>query len=89
MKDFDLLAFGGGPINAKEAELIRQLGIAPENLRQLQGGDDVLEGLYRRAAAFVYPSLYEGLGPAAGGRHEAEGQDGGDGGTDSTTGRPA
>ncbi len=62
MKDFDLLAFGGGPINAKEAELIRQLGIAPENLRQLQGGDDVLEGLYRRAAAFVYPSLYEGFG---------------------------
>ena len=62
MKDFDLLAFGGGPINAKEAELIRQLGIPPENLRQLQGGDDVLEGLYRRAAAFVYPSLYEGFG---------------------------
>ena len=62
MKDFDLLAFGGSPINAKEAELIRQLGIPPENLRQLQGGDDVLEGLSRRAAAFVYPSLYEGFG---------------------------
>ena len=62
MKDFDLLAFGGGPINAKEAELIRQLGIPPENVRQVQGGDDVLAGLYRRAAAFVYPSLYEGFG---------------------------
>lgn len=62
MKDFDLLAFGGGPIKAKEAELIRQLGIPAENVRQVQGGDDVLEGLYRRAAAFVYPSLYEGFG---------------------------
>jgi len=62
MKDFDLLAFGGGPINAKEAELIRRLGIPPENLRQMQGGDDVLQGLYRRATAFVYPSLYEGFG---------------------------
>lgn len=62
MKDFDLRAFGGGPINAKEAELIRQLRIPPANVRQVQGGDDVLEGLYRRAAAFVYPSLYEGFG---------------------------
>jgi glycosyltransferase involved in cell wall biosynthesis len=59
---FDLVAFGGGPFTAKEAELARQLGIPPENLRQVQGGDDVLAGLYRRAAAFVYPSLYEGFG---------------------------
>lgn len=62
MKNFDLLAFGGGPITAKEAKLVRQLCIPPENLRQVHGGDDVLEGLYRRAAAFVYPSLYEGFG---------------------------
>ncbi len=62
MKDFDLVAFGGGPINAKETELIRQLAIPPENVRLLQGGDDILAGLYLRAAAFVYPSLYEGFG---------------------------
>ena len=62
LKEFDLLAFGGGPINTKEAEFIRQLSIPPENVRQVQGGDDVLEVLYRRAAAFVYPSLYEGFG---------------------------
>jgi glycosyltransferase involved in cell wall biosynthesis len=59
---FDLVAFGGGPFTPKEAELARQLGIPPENLRQVKGGDDVLAGLYRRAAAFVYPSLYEGFG---------------------------
>lgn len=62
MKNLDLVAFGGGAITAKEAILVRQLGIPPENLHQIQGGDDVLAGLYRRATAFVYPSLYEGFG---------------------------
>lgn len=61
-KTLDLVAFGGGAITAKEAELVRQLGIPPENLRQIQGGDDVLAGLYRCATALVYPSLYEGFG---------------------------
>lgn len=62
MNNFDLIAFGGGPITAKEAEHVRRLGIPQANLRQVQGGDDVLEGLYRRAIAFIYPSLYEGFG---------------------------
>lgn len=59
---FDLVAFGGGPFTAKEAELARQLGIPPTNLRQVQGSDEVLAGLYWRASVFVYPSLYEGFG---------------------------
>lgn len=60
--EFDLLAFGGGEITDDENKLIRQLGIPKENLQLIHGGDDVLEGLYRRAAVFIYPSLYEGFG---------------------------
>lgn len=62
MKSLDLVTFGGGAMTSKEVNLFGQLGIPSENLHQIQGGDDVLEGLYRRATALVYPSLYEGFG---------------------------
>jgi glycosyltransferase involved in cell wall biosynthesis len=63
LKDtFDVVAFGGGPLNAFELALIDSLGFARNSVRQVGGGDTVLGGLYRHAAAFVYPSLYEGFG---------------------------
>lgn len=58
----DVVAFGGGAFNADELALISTLGFAPQAVRQVGGGDEVLGSLYADAAAFVYPSVYEGFG---------------------------
>lgn len=60
--DYDLLAFGGGSLNAGEKALLAKLGIPFERVRHLSGDDSVLSDLYRKAALFVYPSRYEGFG---------------------------
>jgi glycosyltransferase involved in cell wall biosynthesis len=59
---FDIVAFGGGAFNSEELALIRSLGFSVSQVRQCSGSDQELAGLYSRAAAFVYPSLYEGFG---------------------------
>ena len=59
---FDIVAFGGGPFNANEKNLIKTLGFKPGAVRQIGGDDHMLGALYSAAAAFVYPSLYEGFG---------------------------
>ena len=58
----DVVAFGGGAFNADELALVRKLGFASQAVRQVGGGDEVLGSLYAAAAAFVYPSVYEGFG---------------------------
>lgn len=58
---FDLVAFGGRPLNKGEADLFRQLGIA-ERVRYVSGDDTVLAAHYRGAAVFAFPSLCEGFG---------------------------
>jgi len=62
MKEFDLLAFGGGAFNTAEQDLIKGLGFGVGQVKQLSGGDTVLNSLYKNAAALVYPSTYEGFG---------------------------
>ncbi len=61
-QEFDVVAFGGGAFSEVEQSLIARLGFAPNAVRQLGGSDAVLGGLYARAMAFVYPSVYEGFG---------------------------
>ena len=61
-KEFDLVAFGGGAFNSDEKSLIHGLGYDVGQVRQVSGGDDVLNSLYKQAAALVYPSTYEGFG---------------------------
>jgi glycosyltransferase involved in cell wall biosynthesis len=58
---FRLVAFGGGPLTGEELGRTQRLGLGGRVARHV-GGDDVLANLYRHAAAFVYPSLYEGFG---------------------------
>lgn len=58
----DLICFGGGALTAAERSLMRQLNLSAEQVRQVAGGDELLEGYYRAARAFVFPSLYEGFG---------------------------
>lgn len=60
--DFDIVAFGGGAFTTSELATIRQLGFKAEQVRQAGGGDSELGILYQSAAAFVYPSVYEGFG---------------------------
>lgn len=59
---FDLLCFGGGPLQPGEQAVITEAGLHPDQVVQLGGGDEILAALYQQAAAFVYPSLYEGFG---------------------------
>lgn len=59
--NFDLVAFGGGAFSATEKERIGALGIENAVFHK-SGNDAILASLYARAAAFVYPSIYEGFG---------------------------
>lgn len=60
--NLDIIAFGGGPFTAEETDLINSLGFAQNSVRHVEGDDQILGSLYLDAAAFIYPSLYEGFG---------------------------
>jgi glycosyltransferase involved in cell wall biosynthesis len=57
-----IVCFGSGSFSAAEREFIAGLGLKESQVIQLGGGDDRLAALYKGAAAFVYPSKYEGFG---------------------------
>jgi glycosyltransferase involved in cell wall biosynthesis len=60
--NFSLVTFGDGPFRGEENLLIKELGLSNGQVKQIGGEDNVLGHLYKGAAAFVYPSLYEGFG---------------------------
>ena len=60
-KNFRLICFGGGSLNDDEIGLINRLGLR-DRVIQVEGDDATLGQLYRDAALFVYPSIYEGFG---------------------------
>ena len=60
--EFDLIAFGCGQFTPDENAMIRKLNIDVALVRQISGNDAILSSLYSKAAAFIYPSLYEGFG---------------------------
>lgn len=63
LKDnFRIVCFGGGTFSATERSLLQGLGLSDANVLHVGGGDERLAALYRGAAAFVYPSKYEGFG---------------------------
>jgi glycosyltransferase involved in cell wall biosynthesis len=59
---FDIVSFGGSGFNASELRVIKEAGLREGSVHHVNGGDFVLGQLYRKATAFVYPSLYEGFG---------------------------
>lgn len=61
LREFDLIAFGGPPCLPNESEEIKRFGIS-DRVRFESGSDRDLAERYRAAAAFVYPSMYEGFG---------------------------
>jgi glycosyltransferase involved in cell wall biosynthesis len=62
VQDFDLVCFGGYNFSSDELDAINNLGLAPQKVIHMSGSDKVLANLYSKAAAFIYPSLYEGFG---------------------------
>ena len=59
---FSVMCFGGGAFSPDELALFRHLQLSGEHVSQIGGGDEMLASMYKNAAAFVYPSLYEGFG---------------------------
>ena len=59
---FRLICFGGGAFSGAEIKAIRSCGLGTDQVIHLGGHDRVLANLYRKASAFIYPSLYEGFG---------------------------
>lgn len=60
--NFRLICFGSGRFSGEELSIIKALGLNEAKITHLGGGDDRLAALYKGAAAFVYPSKYEGFG---------------------------
>lgn len=61
-ENFRLICFGGGALSRIEQSLITGLGLSAMQVIHVSGSDDRLAALYTGAAAFVYPSKYEGFG---------------------------
>ena len=61
-REFDLVCFGWSDFLPAELKLMRSLDLPAGSVRHVSGTDEKLAGLYVSAAAFVYPSLYEGFG---------------------------
>lgn len=60
--NFQLLCFGGGALTQQERLFAQKAGFQPDRMHHLSGSDELLSYVYKRASAFVFPSLYEGFG---------------------------
>lgn len=60
--NFKIVCFGSGAFSNAERTMMLELDIPESSVFQVGGGDDLLAAFYRGAAAFVYPSCYEGFG---------------------------
>jgi glycosyltransferase involved in cell wall biosynthesis len=60
--NFKIIAFGGEKFKPEHANQIASHGIKPKQVEFRSGDDKELSNLYQQAAAFIYPSFYEGFG---------------------------
>ena len=60
--NFKIVCFGSKSFSQNEMNMIKEAGINTNNILHYAGNDSILANLYAHAAAFVYPSLYEGFG---------------------------
>jgi glycosyltransferase involved in cell wall biosynthesis len=61
-QNFRIVCIGDGKLRVEELALMRELGISSLQVIQINADDDLLAEYYRSAAAFIYPSKYEGFG---------------------------
>ncbi|AAM30350.1 mannosyltransferase [Methanosarcina mazei Go1] len=59
--DFNLLCFGGGNFKETELILLTKYNLL-DKVIHVNGSDDFLAALYKKAFCLIYPSLYEGFG---------------------------
>lgn len=59
---FRVICFGGGAFTSNEIRIMNDLRINRNAVLQISGNDQLLGHFYKNAAAFIYPSLYEGFG---------------------------
>lgn len=62
MQNYRIVCVGDGKLRADELKLMSTLGISEWQVEQVNANDTLLAQLYKYAAAFVYPSKYEGFG---------------------------
>jgi len=60
--DCEIVVFGGPALSRADYEAAAAAGISEKRIRHAGREESTLNRLYREAAAFVYPSLYEGFG---------------------------
>jgi glycosyltransferase involved in cell wall biosynthesis len=61
-RELRLVCFGSREFTSSEKRLFAELALNEQQVLHVAGGDDRLAALYAGAAAFVYPSRYEGFG---------------------------
>ena len=62
IKDFNIIAFGGGKFTDEEKQFIKDLKLDKKNIIQITGDDKLLGQAYANATVYVNTSKYEGFG---------------------------
>jgi glycosyltransferase involved in cell wall biosynthesis len=57
----ELVVVGGGEFSSGEASMFEEAGVTPR-VRRITPSDAEMPEVYRRASAFMFPSIYEGFG---------------------------
>jgi glycosyltransferase involved in cell wall biosynthesis len=60
--DLNIVAFGGEQFSKKELFELSKYGFSENQISYVNGDDALLSNYYQHAAAFIYPSIYEGFG---------------------------
>ncbi len=62
LRELDLVVVGGEEFSSEEHDLMSKLHLRNDQVQQIQANQNLLDTLYSKALALVYPSLYEGFG---------------------------
>jgi glycosyltransferase involved in cell wall biosynthesis len=62
LRELDLVVVGGEAFSLQEHYLMSQLHFRKDQVRLIQANQNLLDTIYSKALALVYPSLYEGFG---------------------------
>ena len=61
-ENFNIVCFGGEKLSEEEKKFLNEEKIDLKNITLLNGNDQKLNFLYKKASLYVCPSLYEGFG---------------------------
>ncbi|MDC3125916.1 glycosyltransferase family 4 protein, partial [Candidatus Pelagibacter sp.] len=62
LEDYKLICFGNENFEFNELRLMEKLNINKKDIILFNGNDEILQRLYQKAEALIYPSLNEGFG---------------------------